>query len=88
MTNEQTLARGRLQHDGGWAYKVSGVFSDPFSTHAAALAAAKTAAQEQRVPGQTHVIQYEDEKGKWHTETACGSDRPSATVKDFVLGSV
>lgn len=50
--------------------------------------AAKTAAQEQRVPGQTHVIQYEDEKGKWHTETACGSDRPSATVKDFVLGSV
>ena len=49
--------------------------------------AAKTAAQEQRVPGQTHVIQYEDEKGKWHTETACGSDRPFA-VKDFVLGSV
>ena len=71
-----------VQHDGGWAYKVGGVFSEPFPTHAAALAAAKAAAQEQRVPGQTHVIQYEDEKGKWHTETAPGSDRPATIVKD------
>jgi hypothetical protein len=71
-----------VQHDGGWAYKVDGVFSEPFPTHAAALAAAKTAAQEQRVPGSTEVIEYEDENGRWHTETAAGSDRPETDVKD------
>jgi len=71
-----------VQHDGGWAYKVDGVFSEPFPTHAAALAAAKTAAQEQRVPGRTEVIEYEDENGRWHTETASGSDRPETDVKD------
>jgi hypothetical protein len=26
-----------VQHDGGWAYKVNGAFSEPFSTHAEAL---------------------------------------------------
>ena len=71
-----------VQHDGGWAYKVDGVFSEPFPTHAAALAAAKTAAREQRVPGSTEVIEYEDENGKWHTETASGSDRPETDVQD------
>ena len=30
-----------VQHDGGWAYTVNGVFSEAFATHAAALAAAK-----------------------------------------------
>jgi len=29
-----------VEHDGGWAYTVDGVFSEPFATHAAALAAA------------------------------------------------
>jgi hypothetical protein len=71
-----------VQHDEGWAYKAGDVFSEPFPTHAAALAAAKRAAQEQRVPGQTHVIEYEDEKGRWHTETAAGSDHPDTDVKD------
>jgi hypothetical protein len=71
-----------VEHDGGWAYKVGDVFSEAFPTHAAALAAAQRAAQEQRVPGATHVIEYEDEKGKWHTETASGSDRPATVVKD------
>src|ERR1700742_5229674 len=71
-----------VQHDGGWAYTVDGVFSEPFPTHAAALAAAKRAAAEQRVPGRTEVIEYEDENGRWHTETASGSDRPETDVKD------
>ena len=71
-----------VQHDGGWAYKVDGVFSETFSTHEDALEAAKAAAQHQRAPGQTDVIEYEDEKGKWHTETAPGSDRPSTAVED------
>jgi hypothetical protein len=71
-----------VQHDGGFAYKVGDVFSEPFRTHAAALAAAKRAAREQRTPGRTEVIEWEDEKGVWHTETAPGSDRPETDVKD------
>jgi hypothetical protein len=71
-----------VEHDGGWAYKVDGVFSEPFPSHAAALAAAKSAAVEQTVPGDTEEIQYEDNKGRWHSETASGSDRPFTSVKD------
>jgi Uncharacterized protein conserved in bacteria (DUF2188) len=61
-----------VPHDGGWAYTVNGVFSEPFATHAAALTAAKRAAAEQRVPGRT----------EWHTETAAGGDRPETDVED------
>ncbi|HZP77443.1 MAG TPA: DUF2188 domain-containing protein [Pseudolabrys sp.] len=71
-----------VEHDGGWAYKAEGVFSETFPTHAAALQAAKRAAIEQRAPGATHVIEYEDANGKWHTETARGGDRPETEVKD------
>jgi hypothetical protein len=71
-----------VQHDGGWAYAVNGVFSEPFATHAAALAAAKHAAAEQRVPGRTEAIQYETPDGQWHTETAAGGDRPDTDVED------
>jgi hypothetical protein len=65
-----------VQHDEGWAYKAGDVFSEPFPTHAAALAAAKRAAQEQRVPGQTHVIEYEDEKADGTRKR-----RPEATAR-------
>jgi hypothetical protein len=71
-----------VEHDGGWAYKVDGVFSEPYPTHAAALKAAKNAAAEQKTPGETAEIEFEDAKGKWHTETARGSDRPNTTIKD------
>jgi len=71
-----------VQHDNGWAYTVDGVYSEAFPTHAAALEAAKAAAAEQRVPGHTEVIEYEDETGKWHTETAPGTDRPETDVTD------
>ncbi len=71
-----------VQHDGGWAYKVNGVFSEAFPTHAEALAAARAAAEEQELPSHTETIEYEDDKGKWHTETASGRDRPHAVVKD------
>jgi hypothetical protein len=40
------------------------------------------AAAEQRMPGHSEVIEYEDEKGRWHTETAAGSDRPDTDVED------
>lgn len=71
-----------VEHDGGWAYKFNKVFSETFPTHAAALEAATKAAAEQRVPGPTEVIQFEDSKGKWHEETAKGDDRPSTEVVD------
>jgi hypothetical protein len=42
------------------------------------LAAARTAAAELRL----EVIEYEDEHGRWHTETAPGRDRPETEVED------
>jgi hypothetical protein len=71
-----------VQHDGGWAYTVDGVFSESFASHALALAAARRAAREQRTPGRSEVIQYETADGKWHTETAAGMDRPETDVED------
>jgi hypothetical protein len=56
------------------------VFSEPFH-HAAALKAAQLAAAEQKVPGAATVIEFEDAKGKWHTESASGNDRPSRRLK-------
>jgi hypothetical protein len=71
-----------VQHDGGWAYQVSDVFSETFPTHDAAVQAAQRAAAEQRVPGTTEVIEWEDANGKWHSETAPGRDRPETEVQD------
>jgi len=79
MTSEQGLNIPTQHRE---AYTVNGVFSEPFPTHAEALAAAREAAAEQRVPGHTEVIEYEDENGRWHTETAAGRDRPETDVKD------
>jgi hypothetical protein len=69
-----------VEHDGGWAYKLGDVFSEPFATHAAALAAAKRVAKEQHVPGETRYIEYQSADGIWHTELAEGIDRPDADV--------
>jgi hypothetical protein len=71
-----------IEHDGGWAYTVSGVFSESYPSHAAALAAAKRAAAEQRTPGRSEVIEYETPDGRWHTETVAGTDRPETDVED------
>ena len=69
-----------VAHDGGWAYKLNDVFSEPFPSKSAALAAAKRVAAEQRVSGDTTHIEYEDETGAWHTELSEGDDRPDADV--------
>jgi hypothetical protein len=71
-----------VRHEDGWAYTVNGVFSESFPTLAEALQAARHAAAEQRVPGQTEGIEYEDEKGRWHREVSPGSDRPETDVDD------
>ncbi|WP_336485918.1 hypothetical protein [Methylobacterium nigriterrae] len=71
-----------VEHDGGFAYKVGDVFSETFPSHDAALRAARAAAAEQRVPGSTEGIRYQDAQGAWHDETARGNDRPNAKVED------
>jgi Uncharacterized protein conserved in bacteria (DUF2188) len=71
-----------VRHEDGWAYTVNGVFSESFPTHGEALEAARRAAAEQRVPGQTEAIEYEDANGRWHTEVASGRDRPETDVED------
>lgn len=69
-----------VQHDGGWAYKVGDVFSETYPDHDAAQEAAEIAAKEQLRPGETEPIEYQDEQGRWKTETADGRDRPETDV--------
>jgi hypothetical protein len=71
-----------VEHDGGWAYKVGDTFSETFPSHDAALAAARRAAGEQRVPGEDEGITYEDKNAVWHQELADGDDRPTTHVRD------
>src|SRR5689334_12463607 len=70
-----------VRHEDGWAYTVNGVFSESFPTHQEALETARRVAAEQRQPGQSETIEYEDERGKWHTELALGTDRPETDVE-------
>lgn len=70
-----------VQHDGGWAYQVDGVYSETFPDHDAAKAAARRAAREQAVPGADVGIVYEDASGKWHEELSDGHDRPQTSVE-------
>jgi hypothetical protein len=49
-----------VEHDGGFAYKLGDVFSEPFPTHDEALAAARRAAIEQRMSGETAAISWQD----------------------------
>jgi hypothetical protein len=83
MANEQTGIRIHYRvvpHDGGWAYKLGDVFSEPFATRKQAMSAAHRVAHEQHVPGETRYIEFQDEHGAWHTELARGIDRPDAVV--------
>jgi hypothetical protein len=70
-----------VEHDGGWAYRADGVFSETFRSHDLARRAAERAAREQVVPGVTTGISYEDKSGRWHEEVAPGNDRPETDVK-------
>ena len=70
-----------VEHDGGWPYTLDGVFSETFPTHDAALWAAKQVAAEQRAPGDTGAISWEDANGRWHEELSDGADRPETDVE-------
>jgi Uncharacterized protein conserved in bacteria (DUF2188) len=70
-----------VEHDGGWAYRVDGVFSETFPSHDAARRAADHAAREQVVAGTTTGISYQDKAGRWHDEVSAGDDRPETEVE-------
>jgi hypothetical protein len=70
-----------VEHDGGWAYRSDGVYSETFASHDAALHAAERAAREQTVAGETEGISFEDPDGHWHDELSSGDDRPATEVK-------
>ena len=70
-----------VEHDGGRAYRVDGVFSETFPSHDMARRAAERAAREQAVPGATTGISYEDKDGRWHDEVSRGDDRPDPEVQ-------
>ncbi len=71
-----------VEHDGGWAYKVGDVYSETFRSHDDALAAAKDAAERQRLAGEAEGISYQDGEGRWHEEVSPGDDRPETDVAD------
>jgi hypothetical protein len=71
-----------VEHDGGWAYRVDGTYSETFPTHDAARKAAEQAAAEQVVAADNAVgITYEDTEGHWHDEISRRDDRPETEVE-------
>ena len=71
-----------VEHDGGWAYRVGGTFSETFASREAAHLAAVRAATEQQQPGVAAGISWEDERGRWHAEVTRGDDRPEVEVEE------
>ncbi len=70
-----------VEHDGGWAYRVDGTYSETFKSHDDAEAAARGAAIEQQRPGESSGISWEDAKGRWHEEVSPGDNRPETEVE-------
>ena len=70
-----------VEHDGGWAYKAEGAFSETFQSHEEARRAGERAAMAQGAPGEATDISYEDKDGRWHDEVSSGDDRPDTSVE-------
>jgi hypothetical protein len=71
-----------VEHDGGWAYRVGGTYSETFATHDTARRAAERAAASQQRPDEgERGISYEDQRGVWRDEVAEGDDRPATEVE-------
>jgi hypothetical protein len=71
-----------VEHDGGWAYRVGGIYSETFPTREDAHAGAEAAAERQRLAGETTDIEYEDAAGHWRHELSRADDRPDVVVDD------
>ncbi len=70
-----------VQHEGFWAYRVDDTLSEAFPSQELAEQAAKRAANEQQLTGDTTDILFEDAEGAWRQETSPGDDRPKTTIK-------
>src|SRR5438132_14236608 len=70
-----------VEHDGGWAYRVDGVFSETFPSHDMARRAAERAAKEQTVPGDTTGISYEDKAGHCDAALMARNHRPETEAE-------
>ena len=70
-----------VEHDGGWAYRVDGVYSETFPSRDHAREAAERAAAEQHLGGDAAGISWEDRNGVWHSEISRGDDRPDTDVE-------
>ncbi|MBC2774266.1 DUF2188 domain-containing protein [Rhizobium sp. AQ_MP] len=71
-----------VPHDGGWAYRLGGVYSEAFATHDQALEAARIVMEEQQVGDEPVTISYQDESGRWREEYSDGGDRPEVEIVD------
>ena len=66
-----------VPHDGGWAYRLGGVYSEAFPTHDQALEAAQISAELR-----PELCRYQDESGRWREEYSDGGDRPEVEIID------
>jgi hypothetical protein len=71
-----------VPHDGGWAYRLGGVYSEAFATHDQAMEAVRIVVAEQQVGDEPVTISYQDENGRWREEYSDGGDRPEIEVLD------
>ncbi|TPP11577.1 DUF2188 domain-containing protein [Rhizobium glycinendophyticum] len=71
-----------VPHDGGWAYRLGGVYSEAFATHDQAMEAVRIVVAEQQVGDEPVTISYQDENGRWREEYSDGGDRPEIEVVD------
>ena len=71
-----------VPHDGGWAYRQNGAFSEAFSSHAEALEAARIVAAAQMQAGEVKQIVYQDAKGVWRREFDDGSEPIETAIED------
>lgn len=78
---EPELVYEVVEHEGGWAYRVGDTLSEAFPSQKIAEQAAKRAADEQRLTGDTTDILFEDGQGVWRQETSLGDDRPKTAIK-------
>lgn len=72
-----------VPHDGGWAYRSNGVYSESFASHDEALEAARIVMLEQQVGDEPVQISFQDETGRWREEHSDGGDRPEVEIVDL-----
>ena len=71
-----------VEHDGGWAYKVDGTFSETYPATRRRIMPPCAPPRSSRFRASPPTISWEDERGRWHAEVSRGGDRPTTDVDD------